>query len=449
MLGVITFLFFAGLAGAQETGKDLVLIRAGETGSWFYIDAAEVTLAAFQSFDPDFAPEYFKDSNMPATGIAFAQAQAYCMAVNKRLPTSKEWQLACQGPERRQYSYGNLYDPTAARVGRRVWTDGPKAVRSYEPNGFGLYDLAGNVWEWVDNGEAEGENRYVHGGSWTDGPNRTRCGVRLKKSPEIAAINYGFRCARSLTEADWAQFAEQEAEIGRKAEEAAAAESARQAAKVAAEEAVIAARAQQVMEADAAEKRAQEAEAVRKAESFSRKIAGMVLIDYWVAFYIDRHEVTVAAFQAFDPSYRPGEFSANSRMPATDVSHEQASAYCLSFGKRLPTSEEWKIACRGKKSNAYSYGPQYDPSQGQMGKAWYTGPDTVGTGTPNDLGVTDMAGNVWEWVDGWYDSAKTLRLLHGGAWANGQKAARCAGETWARPSARRIDAGFRCVADVE
>jgi formylglycine-generating enzyme required for sulfatase activity len=245
------------------------------------------------------------------------------------------------------------------------------------------------------------------------------------------------------------QFAEREAEAEQKAQEAQEAERAQHAAKVAAEVAAIAERAQQVLEAEAAAKRAQEAAAVRKAESFFRKTAGMVLVGGWAEFYIDQHEVTVAAFQAFDPSYRPGEFSSDSQMPATDVSHEQASAYCQSFGKRLPTSEEWKAACRGKKSGEYSYGPRYDPSQGQMGKAWYTGPDTVGTGTPNDQGVTDMVGNVWEWVDGWYDSAKTLRLLHGGAWADGQKTARCAGETWAKPGVRRIDAGFRCVVDVE
>ncbi|MCZ6635072.1 MAG: SUMF1/EgtB/PvdO family nonheme iron enzyme [bacterium] len=442
-------LLLLGMAGAEETGKDLVLIRAGETRAWFYMDAAEVTVAAFRAFDPDFAPEYFKDSNMPATGISFIQAQAYCRAANKRLPTSKEWQLACQGPGRLQYPYGNLYDPTKARVGRKAWTDGPKAVRSYTPNEFGLYDLTGNVWEWVDNGEATGEKRYIHGGAWTDGPRRTRCGVRLKKSPEIAAINYGFRCARSLTEADRVRLAEREAEAMRKAQAAGSAERARRAARVAAEEAEIAARARQALEAEAAAKRAKAAEAARKAEAFSRKTAGMVPVGLREAFYVDRHEVTVADFQAFDPSYRPGEFARGRRMPATDISFEQAVAYCRSLGKRLPTPEEWKTACRGEKSGEYSYGSRYDASQGRTGRAWYAGADTVGTGTSNDLGVSNMVGNVWEWVDGWYDSAKTLRLLHGGSWADGKETARCAGETWAKPGTRRIDAGFRCVVDRE
>ncbi len=447
MLFVIALLFM-GLAEAEETEKDLALIRVGETQAWFYIDVAEVTVTAFLLFDPDFAPEYFKDTNMPATQISFTQAQAYCLSIGKRLPTSDEWQLACHGSERRQYAYGNRYDPTAARVGRPVWTDGPKAVKSYAPNEFGLYDLAGNVWEWVDNNEAAGKSRYIHGGSWTDGPRRTQCGVRLKKAPDIAAINYGFRCARSMTEADRTRLAQQKAEARQKVQDAKAAQRAQEAAKVAAQEAVIAARAQQALKAKADAKRAQETEAVQKAESLSRKIAGMVRVGDWGAFYMDRYEVTVGAFQAFDPAYRPGEFSTDERMPATDVSYEQALAYCQSFGKRLPTSEEWKAACRGQKSDAYSHDAQYDPSLGQMGKTWYTGPDTVGTGTPNNSGVTDMVGNVWEWVDGWYDSAKTLRLLHGGAWADDQKTATCAGEAWAKPSTKRIDAGFRCVLDV-
>jgi formylglycine-generating enzyme required for sulfatase activity len=447
MLGVLA-LVFIGLAGAEEPASDLVLVRAGESQVWFYIDAAEVTVASFRSFDPDYAPEYFEDGNMPATGISFAQAHDYCLTQDKRLPTSQEWQLACHGPERRQYSYGNLYDPSAARVGRTVWTDGPKAVKSYASNEFGIYDLAGNVWEWVDNGEAAGENRYIHGGSWTDGPRRTLCSVRLGKSPDIAAINYGFRCARSLTEADWALFAQREAEAKRKVQEAKAVELAREAAKVAEQNAIVAARAQQVLDAEALTRRAKEADELRKAELIARKTARMVPIGDWNTFYMDQYEVNIAAFKAFDPAYRPGEFSTDDRMPVTDVSYVQASAYCQSIGKRLPTSEEWKAACRGAKSGAYSHGSQYDPSQARVGQAWFAGPDSVGKGTPNDYGVTDMVGNVWEWVDGWYDDAKTLRLLHGGSWADDQKTATCAAETWAAPGSRRIDAGFRCVAEI-
>ena len=432
----------------RASGEDMVLIRADE--GWFYIDRTEVTAGALREFDPSYVPnEYFDDANMPATGITFYKAREYCKARGKRLPTWKEWQPVCLGPENLLYSYGSRYDPVKARVGRRIWTDGPKAVGSYEPNAYGVYDMVGNVWEWVD--EGEGEMTSVCGGSWTNGPNRARCTVRLQADPEQPVMNYGFRCARSVTEAEQSRILGAEAaklralqEVERRKAEA------RQAAVEAAKRAKAEAGAQKILDAEEADRQAREAETVRRAEAFARKVANMVPVSVGASkFHIDRHEVTVAEYRAFDHTYRPDEMSPGDRMPATGVTFEQAQAFCRSLGKRLPTSKEWVAACLGDKGDLYSYGPQHDPSRGRTDLPWYAGADTVGVGDPSNCGATDLVGNVWEWVDGWYDEGRTLRALYGGAWADGPDWAKCTGAMWARPGARRADAGFRCATDKE
>ena len=454
--GILCCLTLAlGVGVRADPADDMAFIRAGD--DWFYIDRTEVTVAMFQAFDPDYKPsyEYFEESNMPATSISFVQALAYCKARGKRLPTSKEWPMICPGPEGKPYSYGDGYDPTKARVGRRIWTDGPKAVGSYDPNGFGLYDMVGNAWEWVDDGETEGEFRSVYGGSWVDGPRLTKCSAHRKADPEQRVINYGVRCARSVTEAERAEILGAEAARARAVEEAArrkaAAKKAVKDAQEAARRAKVDTEAQGVLDTKAEAQRVVEAEAARRAEAFARKIADMapVALSAFQTLYIDRTEVTVEAFQAFDPSYRPDELSAEKRMPATGVTYEQAAAYCRGLGKRLPTADEWLAVCLGEKEYRFSYGADYDPSRIRTGMPWFAGADRAGAGAPNMYDATDMVGNVWEWVDGWYDQAGTLRVLYGGSWVDGPKRARCTGEMRAPPETRRANFGFRCAVDEE
>ena len=454
--GALLFGFLlTACAASWAVDADEVLIRVGEKDQWFTIDRREVTLAQMQAHDPSFeAPyEYFKDGLMPATGVSWTKARAYCQAQGKRLPTTDEWQFVCPGPEGSAYAYGNNWDPTLARMGRRVWTDGPKPVGSYEPNGYGLYDMVGNVWEWVDDGENEDDAHHVVGGSWVDGPRKTKCTI---KHPVFDAhqrvINYGLRCARSLTEADLRRLAEEEAAKLRKiragAKREAAKKRAEQMAREAARKAKVDAEVRKVLDVEAAERQALEDEKARKAEAFARIVADMVKVGQGgaVAFYIDRDEVTVSEFRVFDASYRPSEFSAADRMPATNVTYGQADAYCRSLGKRLPSVEEWTAACMGEKGYLFSYGPRYDASLARTGLRWYAGADTVGAGTPGTNEAVDMVGNAWEWVDAWYDGAHTLRVLRGGAWMDGADRAKCTTETWAKPEKRRPHIGFRCAA---
>ena len=433
----------------------MALVQAGQER--FYMSRHEVTVEQMKAFDPDYHPAYtyFDDAKMPATAITFTQAKAFCEAQGKRLPSSEEWVVACGGMEGSAYAYGNNYDPYFARVSRRNWTDGPKAVMSFQKNKAGLYDMSGNVWEWVDDGAAEDGMQKVYGGSWTDGPRMTRCGSARRAKVDLKSLNYGFRCARSLTDADRVRLAEAAAEARRRIQARVRREAARRKAALKAAEAArmakIEAKAKTARDAELAEEQARAAEAGRKAAAFAEKVEGMLKIETsaFQTLYIDPHEVSVDAFRAFDPSFRPDEFSGAPRMPATGISHKQAQAYCGSLGKRLPTSEEWVAACVGETGNIYSYGKRYDPSRGRTGLAWEAGAVEVAKGAPNVYGVQDMVGNVWEWVDGWYGKNRELRAIYGGSWLDGEKRAKCTGASWAKPDEKRSDVGFRCAAGVE
>ena len=450
-LGLVGGLVLPLACALAQPPEDMALIGHGE--SRYYIDRNEVSVSQFQAFSPDYKPayEYFMDATMPATAVTFTKALAYCRAKGKRLPSAEEWQIACRGSRGDEYSYGGDFDPTKARSGRRIWTDGPKAVGTYEPNGFGLYDMSGNVWEWVDDGEADGEQRSVVGGSWVDGPRQTRCASKRRAAPDVAAVNYGFRCARSVNDADRAWMARQEAEENRKQREAASREAARVRARLeaaaAARRAEADARAEKLVQAREAERRAREQEQNRLEEAFARTVKGMVSVSGGTTeeFYIDPQEVTVSQYRAHDSAYRPDEFSSGANMPATGLTFQEASVYCRSVGKRLPTREEWVAACFGGGGSLYSYGGSYDAAKARTGLQWSDGAAPVGGSAANNYGAQDMVGNVWEWVDGHYDTARTLRSAMGGSWLDGQDRAKCTGESWASPGARPANVGFRCV----
>lgn len=164
------------------------------------------------------------------------------------------------------------------------------------------------------------------------------------------------------------------------------------------------------------------------------------------SFYMDRTEVTNADFQRFRPSHRfaPGEAD----RPVTNVLYADAAAYARWAGKRLPTEAEWEKAARGTDGRIFPWGNDWDPSRvaarvrGTKSGASLLTKKTgdacnvfaasrlraVGSAPSgvSPYGCLDMAGNAWEWVQGFYNGNPEQRILRGGAVGYGEHACRAA-----------------------
>jgi len=183
---------------------------------------------------------------------------------------------------------------------------------------------------------------------------------------------------------------------------------------------------------------------------------------YLNAFYMDNYEVTQLEYLSaigVNPSY----FEKCPLCPVEKVTFHQAFQYCAKMGKRLPTEAEWEKAARGGTTGWY----YWDRDNRDL-YAWYgnnAGKQTrpVGTRNPNRYGLYDMAGNVWEWVQDWYDSnyypksakrnpkgpAKgTSKVIRGGSWGTPPEKMAHAHRDSREPNTRYINGGFRCANDA-
>lgn len=155
-------------------------------------------------------------ANHPVTQVTWSGAEAYCNALNRRLPTEAEWERAARGPQNFIYPWGLDFDPALANSSRSGAEGGPEPVDSY-PNGkstYGAYNMAGNVAEWIHDyyqedyyqqqlgtnainpkGPLGGTQRVLRGGGFDNTPIFLRSVHRMSANPDQPTPSIGFRCA--------------------------------------------------------------------------------------------------------------------------------------------------------------------------------------------------------------------------------------------------------------
>ena len=189
----------------------------------YWIGQTLVTQEAYKRVTGE-NPSFFRGDRLPVESVSWEAADRYCKRVGMRLPTEAEWEHAARGGDSTE-RYGEVSQVAWYRgnSGRKTHPVGEK-----KPNGFGLYDVLGNVWEWVADwyagyprarngaccedpgdpvadptGPATGQYHVIRGGSWNDFSADVRIALRdhPKSSPaEESALDYddysiGFRCA--------------------------------------------------------------------------------------------------------------------------------------------------------------------------------------------------------------------------------------------------------------
>lgn len=204
----------------------------------FYIDVYEVTnsryaecvqagvCAAPAENGSSLRANYYDKSefgNYPVIYVNWVEATAYCAWRGARLPSEAEWEKAARGGEQdKRYPWGDdspVCNKPGALSGANFAPCSPDdttPVGRFGPNGYGLYDMAGNVWEWVGDyygsnyyythpagewpadptGPETGGRRVLRGGGWFSEWTNLRVSARFHYIPDARSHNIGFRCVR-------------------------------------------------------------------------------------------------------------------------------------------------------------------------------------------------------------------------------------------------------------
>ncbi len=191
----------------------------------FFMDKNEVTNSEYELFCratntplPQFwGMDEFRSGpaypDHPVTGVSFIDAEKYAKWAGKRLPSEAEWEFAARGGlAGKNFPLGDTADSTTINFGRKY--SGTLKTGSFPPNGFGLYDITGNAWEWTTDfydagyysvspaenprGPERGRFKVIRGGSWHSGGMCVQTYYRNGLPVSWVDFAVGFRCVKDI-----------------------------------------------------------------------------------------------------------------------------------------------------------------------------------------------------------------------------------------------------------
>ena len=446
--------------GGGETQHEVTLTNP------YYMGKYEVTQEQYEAVMGK-NPSDTKGAKLPVTNVSWGLCQAFITKLNAktnegyRLPTEAEWEYACRAGTMTAYSYGDSLTKSDANYGDGTLGN-TKAVGSYQPNAFGLYDMHGNVWEWCEDcyeaysegsvtdpkGPATGYRCVVRGGSFFNNVSVARSSVRNYDSPTTRGFNYGFRLARTAdiktVTAPAAAPKPDPAKLKR--EEAKAKQM--ELIKLGIEKEMV------LIPAGTFMMGSPESEKGRMDKETQHEVT------LTKPFYMGKYEVTQEQWELM-MGYNTSD-TKGAKYPVTDVSWNDCQEFIKKLNKktkgkyRLPTEAEWEYACRAGTTTAYSFGDNITSKDANYDRFDIGKPVAVGNYKPNDFGLYDMHGNVVEWCEDWngdYPAGSvtdprgpatgTSRVLRGGCFRYDESSARSSFRGGHAPTFRTYSSGFR------
>ncbi|MFH0780590.1 MAG: FlgO family outer membrane protein [Pseudomonadota bacterium] len=443
---------------------------------------SEVTFEEYEKFCTETNTAVPDDSrwgkkDRPVINVSWHDAQAYASWLTKetgniyRLPSEAEWEWAISTGNGTIYAWGNGFKPDLANC-KTCSSQGASTqavpTRSFPANKFGFHDMAGNVWEWVEDCWVDNytnvsddqsprkftgkcSNYTLRGGGWNSPERQISTTSRLGISADTKSNFIGFRLVKESNSLPAALPRESSSISITKTAAAPQVQKVMTTAAKKTEEIKKPPMAEEEQPrskagVEGSRKEKVEVQATPKtiepiidvsslAKTLTDPVTGMefvllpggcfkmgdtfgdgdpdekplheVCVD---SFYMGKYEVTQGQYQTVTGN-NPSKFQKDDNYPVEKVSWNDVQNFIrLLTGKsgskyRLPTEAEWEYAARsGGKSEKYAGGNEIDAV------AWYNkncggGTNPVGQKQPNGLGLYDMSGNVREWCGDWYDSS--------------------------------------------
>ncbi len=446
--------------------KDEGPMRMVEISNGFYMGIYEVTQKQFETV-MGYNPSAFQQDGLAESrsveSLSWLESKEFIRRLNLhrvghfRLPTEAEWEYACRAGTTSSYYWGEISENWEAY--KHGWINSRSHATTHPvgakpPNPWGLHDMAGNVWEWCEDwygpysdeqqtnptGPKEGKQKVFRGGSFYDFAPSARSGNRHRHTIDKRYTAIGFRVVweEEIRPADTRKVFKLGGNLSLEL---------------------------QYIPAGKFNMGSHESESGRQNDE-----GPIHQVTVSKSYYIGRFEITQAQWEKV-MGYNPSAFQRKaeaSALPVERVTWFEAVEFAnkltalLPGHFRLPTEAEWEYACRAGSSTRYPWGSGSALSEIER-YGWFNSraeamPHPVGRKLPNDWGLFDMHGNVWEWcLDGPrdYEPIATedpkgstdgdYRVIRGGSWFNEPEALRSANRHRHPPDSRQTNNGFRVV----